>query len=57
VQVVLFEARIVFAQDMNLRRGYAGAFELMLNEFEVIEIVADVVVAFHNALSLLVQPI
>jgi hypothetical protein len=49
MQVVCFHARIILAQYMNLRRTYSRPFQVLLDNFKIIEIIANKVVAFHTA--------
>jgi hypothetical protein len=51
--VVLVESGIVFAKYMYLWGGDPGGFQIAFDNFQIIEVVAYIVVAFHAALSLI----
>jgi hypothetical protein len=41
---VMLHLRVVAAEYVDLRCGYAGGFQLLLEDFQVVQVVADKIV-------------
>ncbi len=49
VKVMRFYTCVILAEHVYLRRGDASVFQLLFDEFQVVEVITDVVMAFHTA--------